>query len=273
MKNASPALNILTIIRYRATQNSASCPDAGRRICLVVLLLVLTAAAPLPAQVLQQFQNERLQFDLFFKGVNSAASEMHLQVHDSTTKIVWTVRSRALVTLLFKIDNRYEIILDKRGKLLQANKVIKQKNIQQRWTINYDWPTLRARCSAQYDWPILSDIQNLLFMLYDLRTKALSPGDTLSYLLDVESRLYRATGRMLQADDADGNFIGHKIVFNFSPASKNQRRAWKTDLLTNRIARRNSQLTIHLGPPPQRAPLLIGFGGKGGTVEMILKQQ
>jgi len=242
------------------------------RMAAIVCLCLLTAHKPAAALAIDAFQNERLKFDLFFKGVKSATSEMWLQANDSTTSIVWTVRSKPLVTLLFRIDNRYEAILDKKGELMQVNKFVEQKNIRQQWIIDYDWSSMRARSSENFAWPILRGCRNLLFMLYELRTKSLSPGDTLSYILDVESQLWRATGAVSPRRNDTGNIIGDEIIFHFSPALKIQRRAWKTDLLTNRLARRQSQLTIQLGPPPQRAPLLIRFGGKGGSVEMKLKQ-
>lgn len=273
MKKSTPGLKISNTPRRRSTQKTVVCTYAPWPVCLVVVLLLLTEFSPLRALDMHQFQNERLKFNLFYKGINSAASEMWLRANDSTTNIVWTVKSKPFVTLLFKINNRYETILDNKGELLQANKQIEQKNIQQRWTIDYDWSALRARTSENFAWPILSGCQNLLFMLYDLRTQALSTGDTLRYLLDVESQLWRATGAVFSQKDADGNFIYDEIIFRFSPAQPIQHRAWKTDLLTNRIARRRSQLTIHLGPPPQRKPLYIRFGGKGGHVEMKLKQQ
>jgi hypothetical protein len=50
-----------------------------------------------------------------------------------------------------------------------------------------------------------------------------------------------------------------------------QQRPWKTDLLTNRIARPGGHLTIVLGPPPLNLPLVLTFGNEGKQVTMNLK--
>ncbi|MBN1558816.1 DUF3108 domain-containing protein [candidate division KSB1 bacterium] len=229
----------------------------------LILVLMLSSAA----SDISMFRGERLEFDLFYKGVRTATARMWLEAGDSRTTIVWSVESRPLVTLLFKIDNRYEAVLEG-GMLVQANKVIDQKNIQQQLTIDYDRESLQARANANHTWPILHDCHHILSMLYDLRTRSLTTGDSVHYVVDVEGQLWRLSGRVESNRDHTDNIAAHEIEFHFSPALQIRERPWKTDLLTNRLAREHATLFIQLGIRQQ--PSLIRFGGDKTAVEMRL---
>jgi len=240
---------------------------ANRRLCAIVLLIAAGPNTPIASDLSNL--GEQLEYHLSYKGIKAATSKMWLETHDSTTTIIWTVKSRPFVTLLFKIDNRYEAIIDKNGRLLRANKTIDQKNIRQQWTIDYSRKISRATSNRNYNWPITADCRHILSMLYDLRERTLTPGESLHYILDVESQIWQLDGNVRPIHDQAGNFQAYEIVFHFSPALDIKQRAWKTDLLTNRLARKDSQLTIRLGR--QRRPLLIRFGGDDGIVEMKLR--
>lgn len=238
-----------------------------------IFTLSLTGFQILSGFELDRFQNERLQYDLIYKGLNVASSEMWLEINDSTQHIIWTVESKPFVNLLFPVNNRYETILDNAGVLLAANKFIEQKNIQQEWLVKYDWQALRALTNDTVEWPVLSNATNILALLYDVRMRE-SFNDSLFYLIDVESQLWKlgSVPEPLYHPDT-GQLNGHELVFTFIPAAPIEPRAWNTDLLTNRLARENSQLLFRLGPPPLRQPRLIRFGGEGEEIEMRLKPQ
>ena len=223
--------------------------------------------------VINRFPNERLEYDLFYKGMNAATSQLWFEADSDYVAIIWQAKTKPLAGLLFKINNRYETIVNLNGRLVQANKTVHQKNISESWQIVYRWDDLVAHTEPNGDWPILPGCQNILSMLYDVRCQNLTHGDSIDYLIDVESQIWRLLGIVQDQLDSDGNLAEQDIVFSFQPAMPILKRAWKTDLLTNRLARQSSTLVFRFGPEPARLPLSIKFGDKSDRVEMRLKKQ
>jgi hypothetical protein len=221
---------------------------------------------------LVDLKNERLEFDFIYKGLNVVHSEMWLEFDESTTIFNWTVATKPVAQFLFRVNNYYQVTVDSSGTLLQSTKKIDQKNIQQEWVVDYDWNFLQAQSNQNYAWPFVERCTHILSMLYDMRTRPFALGDTLTYLLDIESQIWNIKG-VVQSLQIDGNFDTHEIVFHFSPALDIVERVWKTDIVTNRIGRDNSTLTVQLGPAPERKPLLIRFGSDDAQIEMRLKSQ
>ncbi|HQG45351.1 MAG TPA: hypothetical protein PLG50_06810, partial [bacterium] len=69
-----------------------------------------------------------------------------------------------------------------------------------------------------------------------------------------------------------GRIRARQVVLRFSRRGGAAARAWKTDLLTNRIVRPEGLLTVYLGPPPANLPLLLQFGPSDQRVIMRLKR-
>jgi hypothetical protein len=217
-------------------------------------------------QGLVAFIGEKLSYSMIYKGLPSARAELRLQRNGDGFDITLTAHTRPLFDALFKIENEYMVTLSADGKMQSVAKQVVQKNIRQDMTIHYDWEHLRASTS-DHEWPILPDCTHLLSMLYSLRLQNPQPGDSLSYILDAESQLWEINGVVTQTPE---NPAERQIIFSFTPALPIQRRTWRTDLLTHRLARTDSQLIIRLGPPPQNLPRFISFGGTENRVEMKL---
>lgn len=223
-----------------------------------------------------RFENEQLLFSMKFKGLSTAKSRMSLQSKGDFVKILWTVHTRSIFNLLFHIDNRYESLIDRQsGELLETMKKIDQKNIQQIFHIRYDWKNLQARTDDGLHWQVEKNCIDLLTMLYQIR--AMDPGKTmnLDFLLDVESQLWQVKGTVKGRGKIDGPFShlsARQIVLTFQPSGQLKKRSWKTDLLTNRIARPGGELVLWLGSPPEQLPLLIQFGAEGSVVQMKLQK-
>lgn len=215
-------------------------------------------------------QNERLNFEMVFKGLDAVNAEMWLEHNDSTTMLHWRLDTKPVVQFLFRVNNSYLVILDANGRMIETRKTVNQKNIQQDWTIKYDFDAKRAFSNHDFDWPIVDNCMNVLALLYDMRTRNIVNGDSLNYILDIESQIWQVDG-VVQSVMEDGNFIAHEIVYSFSPALDIFERAWKTDIVTNRMGRHNSTLTIRLGPAPDFKPLLVRFGNKKTEIEMRLR--
>ncbi len=236
-------------------------------------LFCFIVSSPLLAGDWTTFLNERLEYDMIYQGLNSVESHMWVEREDSSTfKIIWTAKTRPLYSLLFNIDNRYETLFHAVSQqLIETRKDVRQKNIQQNWRTTYQWDTLLAVTGKGWSWPAVGQSQNVLWMLYDLRLKSLAANDTVSYILDVESQIWQVKGVVKPASNSDIHELS--ILFSFSPVRPIVARKWKTDILTNRLARENASLYIQLGPPPDRVPLLIRFGTKDESVEMKLENR
>jgi hypothetical protein len=215
---------------------------------------------------LSAFIGEKLNYSMIYKGLPSARAELRLQRNGDGFDITLTAHTRPLFDALFKIDNWYTVTLSADGKMQSVAKQIVQKNIRQDMTIHYDWERLRAS-TPDHEWPILPVCEHLLSMLYGVRLQNPQLGDSLSYILDVESQLWQIAGVVTQMTE---NPAERQIIFSFTPVLPIHRRAWRTDLLTHRLARTNSQLIVRLGPPPQNVPRFISFGGNENRVEMKL---
>lgn len=256
-----------TLQRHYFHQRNRVFTHLFNRIAAFLLLSV-----PLVAADLSAFLGERLDYDLYYRGFNTVDSRMWIEQEDSLTfTIIWTVETRPLWGLLFNINNRYETVVHSASQqLLETRKCIDQKNIQQQWHTIYDWDENMAITNQKHRWPVRPKAHNVLWLLYDLRQRRLTPGDSLRYLLDVESQLWQLRGIVPQANESTADII---IDFEFSPARPIQPRAWKTDLLTNRLARDRSRLIIHMSPAPERVPQRIRFGSDDEEVEMILRHR
>ena len=124
-------------------------------------------------------------------------------------------------------------------------------------------------------WQIAPGCLDLLTMLYRIRLHDFSPRDSLTLVVDVESQLWRVSAQRATVENIDGGFRdlpAERIEVDFTPYENLTPRAWKTDLLMNRIGRPGKMLIIWLGPPPQRLPVLMRFGGDDSPVEMKLER-
>ncbi len=207
---------------------------------------------------------ERLPYIMIYRGLPTARAELCFRRGGGTVEVEFQVRTRPLFDRLYKIDNWYRTVVDG-GRLLKVEKRIEQRNFISRMSIDYDFAKQQALAGEFGSWKILPETTSLLAMLADLRLRNPQPGETLSYLLDIESRLWRIDGRI----SAVGREL--EVVFLFTPLTPAEPRQWKTDLLNNRLAGLNSRLIIRLGPPPNNLPVYIAFGGDD-RVEMKLER-
>ncbi|MDZ7371732.1 MAG: DUF3108 domain-containing protein [candidate division KSB1 bacterium] len=216
---------------------------------------------------LKTWIGERLSYVMYYKGLPTARAFLSLKHQNGRYIAELSVRTRPMFDSLFKINNIYRTVFDREG-LYRVEKRIDQKNIRQELVIDYDQNALRAQTDNGISWPIQPHCTQLLAILYELRTSNPQPGEKLSFLLDVESQLWR-----IEAVTEQNSRKGERLfVFGFTAAAPPQPRPWRTDLLTNRLAGLQSRLLIRLGPPPQNLPLLISFGGPDGRVDMKLEQ-
>ena len=219
------------------------------------------------------------EFSMSYHGLPAARAEMSFLQKPidgaQTVEITATVRTKSLFKMLFHINNFYITLVNTiTGLPVTYRKKIEQKNISQQLFIEYDRDSLIARSSLEKSWPITADCLDLFSMIYRIRADNYSPGQRVEWSVDIEGQLWRVTGQVVTAEPVDGPFADlpvRYIELFFSMLNDVKPRLWKTDLLTNRIAKEGSTLKIYLGPLPQSYPLKLQFGEGTSSVEMKLE--
>jgi hypothetical protein len=246
---------------------------------LAILCAVSYASEPtihsMAGNELTEFAGEQLRFSLHRMGVTAADAQITCSAADQDRLLISAnIQTSFLINLFFPIHNRYETFLDRHtGRVLEISNVIKQKNISHNLTVRYDHSQGQAYGSNGEHWTMPSESQTLFAMLYQLRHMSVVAGDSVSCVLDAESQICRAAGRLHDVDAVDGPFSDlpvREVVLLFV-AELGGPRAWKTDLLTNRISRPQTKLLIRLGPRPESLPLWIQVGEGKGSVVMKLR--
>lgn len=232
------------------------------------------SAAAGPAGVtLSGLQAEQARYDLTFKGIGAAEATIVYQP-GSPGRITARIDTKRLTGLIFSIHNLYQVEVDTASGLpVRMHKSVHQSNIDQELRVIWDQSERRAHSSHGATWPVQPGALELFSMLFRLRQLSPQPGDSLTLPLDIESQSWMARGTVRRGEDFNGplgRMETRRLTLFFHSDSSVAARAWKTDLLTNRIARPEGELTIHLGPPPANLPLLLHFGPAGSRVTMRL---
>ncbi len=218
---------------------------------------------------------ETLKYNMKFNGMSTAQSILCAEMTvPPFLEINWDLRSKAIYKLLFYVDNHYYSKVDTNAWLpVTLTKEINQKNIKQSFETVYDREKLIAQTGNGLLWPIKNNCMDIFSMLYHLRTMDLSPGDSLIYILDIESHVWKLTGTIREGEKINGPFQElriRQVDFSFTPGLPVKDRTWKTDLFTNRISQPGTKLTVCLGPPPEKLPVFLKFETNKTSVEMLL---
>jgi len=203
---------------------------------------------------------------LQFQIIDTVQNSYHLKIH---------ARASRTARLLFKLDNVYETFFDRTTFLPgRAIKKIHQKNIQHDLTINYDQQQNRASIGDSISWFIPADCYDYFSLLYLLRSRELNAGDSLHYHLDSEFLISQVAVKVLPEREViqvpAGKFESIKLAVKFSAVS-HQPRPWKTDLLTNRLAKPGSRLLIWFSNDQKRLPLKISYQQSALKTHIVLK--
>jgi len=218
--------------------------------------------------------DETAEYSLAFKGLGAAQASIRF-FPGTPQRIEARIDTRGLTSLIFSVHNTYQSHIDPSSGLpIVVEKNIAQSNIRQQLSIRYDRPDNTAESSTPASWSILPGAMDLFTMLFQLRRMSLPPGAKVAFPLDIESQAWLASGQVEKGGEMEspcGRLETRRITLHFSRMNQGSPRAWKTDLLTNRIARPDGMLTLFLGPPPEQIPLLIQFGPPGQQVSMRMK--
>lgn len=195
-----------------------------------------------------------LKFELFAKTKKDISIEKYLKV---------TAKSTGIAGNLFNVDNEYSVLWEDDSYLpVKIIKNIKQKNIEHHIQINFDHAGLLAVKDDSVRWSIPRDCFDYFSMLYFYRENLFEANDRAEYYLDSEFLISKI--RMTALPERElievpaGSFPSFKLEIQFEPVTK-IRRPWKTDILTNRLAKPGSKLNIWFSDDEHRVPLKIEY--------------
>lgn len=172
-------------------------------------------------------------------------------------------QSTGFATKLFKIDNYYKTYFKTENFLpLKSIKNINQKNIQHELVINFDQQIHQASINDSLFWSIPNPCYDYFSMLYFIRSQPWEKGDTLNFFLDSEYLISKVKAFVMPENKIlklpCGKFKTIKIQMKFQLLTK-KKRPWKTDIITNRLAKPGSKLNIWLSDDELRLPLKISY--------------
>lgn len=225
------------------------------------------------------YVGEELSYRMSY--MNLPAGTLNFDVLDIQTKdtlavyrLLVAAKTNKIFSPLFGIQNHYESYLETRTFLpVILEKDIRQKNIQQRFTIHFNHSKHIASVGDSIFWSIPDSCHHFFSMLYFLRNQALKPGDSLVFNLDAEnlpSRGKAIIGEKQELTVPAGKFQAIEMNIKFKRLSSKPR-PWKTDLLTNRLANPDSEIKIWLSDDHYRLPLKVQFKQIDFDVKLVLK--
>ena len=211
---------------------------------------------------------ERLNFSM--KYLNMKVANLAFFVADSNTnnstmlyQLSVQTNSTPLATKLFKINNSYLTLFNTKTFLpVKSIKKIDQKNIQHNVVLDFDHQDHQATFNDSISWSLPSPCFDYFSMLYFLRAQPWEENDTLRFFLDSEY-LISEVEAVLQPENEIlnvpcGKFSTLKIQLSFQSTTKEER-PWKTDIITNRLAKPGSKLNIWFSDDEHRLPLKISY--------------
>lgn len=242
---------------------------------MIATLLGLMNFKPSEAKLDSYLLGELLSFKLEYLNLTVArlnfemraitAENYHLKVH---------AKSTGSANFMFKLDNLYETIFDRRTFL--PNRIVKridQKNIQHELNVTFDHRDGLAKLGDSLTWQIPDDCFDYFSMLYYLRSQQLQPNEMLSFHLDSEYIISKVEAKVVSNQESvkvpAGKFKAIKLDLKFTQLTQRSR-PWRTDLLTNRLAAPGSELTLWLSDDADRLPLKISYHQSQIKTQLVL---
>jgi hypothetical protein len=202
----------------------------------------------LPAQ-------ERLEYTVRWLGVGVVDATFELvspaSDDDHTVRVLRVVaRTRALPSRIYRVENRYETVLDpSTGYPLRYEKECDEAKFQEFLQAEYDQERRRATYSLLHparEWtqPLLGETHNLFTALYFVRGQDFGRTPTVSFLLDAKGVYWRATARRVRTlRVAGGRAWDVEVTFEQASAGDSPR---QSDLLTDNLVQATAPLRLRI---------------------------
>lgn len=244
---------------------------------LVLIVLVglsgSSACVPLPAQQGRPGQ-ERLIYRMQYGQFHAGSFETgRLPGEDGGVILKASMRTTALYRRFFWADNAYVTYTDAELLPQRLRKEIRQKNLSHTMDITYDHQTQTACTADDRQWQAPRGTKDILSLVYHLRTFPLPEGETRAYTLDGEGLTWELTAENIGREEVNtpaGKAVADRVVLRFAASSSNKWRAWKTDILTNRLSGAATGVTIWFSVAGDRVPMQMIFPASPFDLRMIL---
>ena len=247
----------------------------NKKIQFFTALVVVFSHAFFTHSAAAQSMIKTLNYKIKFNGIPSARAQTEVTLlpsdeNSDLVKISWRMKSKPIFHMLFHVNNSYCSILDMRNKkIIRTQKHIDQKNVVHEFNIDYDWNKMTATANNGVSWSIPPGTLDIFSLIYLLQLNALHVDEHCHFHIDFESCIFDVSGRP-EESRAVIRANQRLAVLNFQALQPSTSRTWKTDLLTNRLGKSGTVLSILFTPAPDSVPLLIKFTKDNSTVEMQL---
>ncbi len=212
----------------------------------------------------QNFAGEQLEYHMEYMNLHVASLFFEMKDDLENYLLMVAAKSTGKANFLFSLNNAYETVMKKNTLLpIRVEKQIRQKNISHDLKIAYDHPAGRASLADSVSWDIPHNCYDYFTMLYFLRTLSLDKFHSLRFSLDSEYLISEVTVSLKSEGELvtvpAGQFNTVRLELSFTQQTK-EYRPWKTDILTNRLAKPGSLVTIWFSHDDLRLPVKISYG-------------
>ncbi|MBC7188450.1 MAG: DUF3108 domain-containing protein [Calditrichaeota bacterium] len=241
---------------------------------LLVVLGCCWSAAAGAAQPASS-EHERLTYKMHYGSFNAGTFRTEvLPGENGALTLKATMQTTSLYRKFFWVDNVYEAYLDAELVLRRLVKQIRQKNLSHTMDIAFDQEAGMARTADGRTWEAPAGTRDILSLVYHLRTFPLAPKEKRTYTLDGEGLTWEVSVERIgqeEVETAAGTCRADKVLLRTkSPSSR--WRAWKTDILTNRLSGMGSGVLIWFSTAGTRVPVQMLFPASPFDLRMSLER-
>ena len=190
--------------------------------------------------------------------------------------LVVEASTTALPSRIYRVDNRYETLLDMgTGLPIRYEKVIDEAYFKEKSAITYAQDAgQRLSTSGDASTPVAQALvgptHNLFSALYFLRQQNFRTDDPVRFLLDAKGIYWQAIARRRRNLRTKHGFVW-EVAVRFTPLDGSAP-AGQSDLLTDNIVNGDRPLLLHIHPSPpgsEEAPVVVHMEYRGGGFHLI----
>lgn len=178
-------------------------------------------------------------------------------------RVVVNAKTRLLAVLFFRVNNRYESYVDPDvGHSLRFVSTVRQSNLSRTLIAEYDQDQHLVRFNDGRSAPILEDACDFFAALFHLSGRFMHAEDESVINLDVEGVPWRAKTQALGSKlirSPWGKVRATETRIRFDTDHPDAERSRKTDVLTNRLVRRSTDLRIWFSDDDKAVPLKLTY--------------
>jgi hypothetical protein len=231
------------------------------RTLLWVLFLTLFAARPTLAV-------QTWEFSVKYLGMTAvrASAELERISYDGNTEVehlLLKAKSTKVYSLLYRVENEYETFIDSQsGYPIRYLRRIDEGSIRGNFTTNFYQEEKRAVYDSVEEVRLQDRSHDFFSAILYLRRQRLNPGDSYSFLLNVDRYDWEVTATVAGAEEykIDRKRLPAKIVqVGFRYMGPKPRPQIDTDILTYNLVDEKAKLKIFISDDENRLPLRMEY--------------